>query len=103
MPPVDLDPSDPSVVSSNKSYYRDLWLGDLNRLEDYTKDMEDKGSADIEFWRMMYMRLYRAFAPDPPMYAQPPPGMHPGMDGGMHDHQHGSDDKDVDGDLDDED
>ncbi|PVG00507.1 hypothetical protein CPB86DRAFT_782581 [Serendipita vermifera] len=103
MPPVDLDPSDPSVVSSNKSYYRDLWLSDLNRLEDYTKEMDDKGSADIEFWRMMYTRLYRAFAPDPPMYAQPPPGMHPGMDGSsMHDPQHGSDDKDVDGDLDDE-
>jgi hypothetical protein len=76
----DVDPADPNIAT--KTYYRDLWLNDLNRLEAFTKEMEEKGTADGEFWRMMYMRLFRAFAPDPPMYA-PPPGMHPAMNGVM--------------------
>jgi hypothetical protein len=76
----DVDPADPNMAT--KTYYRDLWLNDLSRLEAFTKEMEDKGTADGEFWRMMYMRLFRAFAPDPPMYA-PPTGMHPAMNGGM--------------------
>lgn len=76
----DVDPADPSMAT--KTYYRDLWLNDLSRLEAFTKEMEDKGTADGEFWRMMYMRLFRAFAPDPPMYA-PPPGMHPAINGEM--------------------
>ncbi|KAG8812747.1 hypothetical protein FRC17_001843 [Serendipita sp. 399] len=97
MPPYDVDPSDPSVLANNKTYYRDLWLADINKLEDYTKEMESKGNADGEFWRMMYMRLYRAFAPDAPMYAAPP-GM---MDNNMeHDELDGE--KDAEGEMEDD-
>jgi len=76
----DIDPVDPGMAT--KAYYRELWLSDLHRLEAFTKEMEEKGNADGEFWRMMYTRLFRAFAPDPPMYG-PPPGMHPAMNGGV--------------------
>jgi len=99
----DVDPTDPSLAT--KTYYRDLWLSDLTRLEGYTKEMEEKGTADGEFWRMMYMRLFRAFAPDPPMYA-PQPSLHPVMEGNMgegEDDEEEADDKDGDGDLEDED
>ncbi|KAG9058830.1 hypothetical protein FS842_000027 [Serendipita sp. 407] len=98
MPPYDVDPSDPSVLATNKTYYRDLWLADIKKLEDYTKEIESKGNADSEFWRMMYMRLYRAFAPDAPMYAAPPGMMDPNMDQDLEDG-----DKDADGDLEDDD
>lgn len=90
----DVDPADPSQAT--KTYYRDLWLSDLSRLEGFTKEMEEKGATDSEFWRMMYMRLFRAFAPDPPMYAPPPPGMH-----GLGDVEEGDEDEDKDGDVDD--
>lgn len=102
MPPemrYDLDPTDPNVAVANKSYYRELWLSDMNRLEEYSKEVEAKGEASNEFWRMMYMRLYRAFAPDPPMYA--PPGMHGGMEGAIPEAEEGADDKD--GDMEEED
>ena len=79
-PAYDVDPADPSVLATNKAYYREQWFEDVRRLEEYVKEMEEKGIADYEFWRAMYMRLYRAFAPEP-MYA--PPGMHPGMDPSM--------------------
>jgi hypothetical protein len=102
MPPemrYDLDPTDPNAAAANKSYYRELWLSDMNRLEEYTKEVEAKGEGSNEFWRMMYMRLYRAFAPDPPMYA--PPGMHGGMEGTIPEAEEGADDKD--GDMEEED
>lgn len=89
----DVDPADPSQAT--KTYYRDLWLSDLARLESFTKEMEEKGTADSEFWRMMYMRLFRAFAPDPPMYAPPPHGMH-----GMADIDEGDGDEEEDKDGD---
>jgi hypothetical protein len=97
----DVDPVDPNMAT--KTYYRDLWLNDLSRLEAFTKEMEDKGTADGEFWRMMYMRLFRAFAPDPPMYA-PPPGMHPVMNGGemAEGDEEEAEEKDGDGDQEDE-
>lgn len=102
MPPemrYDLDPADPSAAAANKSYYRDLWLSDISRLEEYTKEMETKGEAGADFWRMMYMRLYRAFAPDPPMYAT---GIHDGLGGTIPEAEEGADDKEGD-DMDDED
>lgn len=103
MPPetrYDLDPTDPNLGAPSKNYYRDLWLADLSRLEEYTKEVESKGTADNEFWKMMYMRLSRAFAPDP-MYGVPPPGMV--MNGAIPDGEDGTEEKDGDGDLEEED
>lgn len=104
MPPdmrFNLDPSDPTMTEVNENTdWRELWLSDLNRLEDYTKEQEQKGTADSEFWRMMHMRLYRAFAPDPPpMYAAPPPAM---IDSALHDGDDGAEEKDADGDMEDD-
>ncbi|CCA75373.1 hypothetical protein PIIN_09357 [Serendipita indica DSM 11827] len=87
-PAYDVDPADPSVLATNKTYYREQWFEDVRRLEEYVKEMEEKGIADYEFWRAMYMRLYRAFAPEP-MYA--PHGMHPGMDPSMQEGTHEGD------------
>lgn len=108
MPPdlrYPLDPNDPTLVNDPQDW-REMWLADITRLEDYVSEMEEKGEVDNEFWRMMHSRLYRAFAPDP-MY--PPPPMHPHggqMDAGMPgDEVTGDDDKEgeVDADMEEED
>jgi hypothetical protein len=106
MPPemrFNLDPTDPTMTEVDEhTDWRELWLNDLNRLEDYTKEQEQKGSTDSEFWRMMHLRLYRAFAPDPPAMYAPPPGMHPGMESAIPegDDGNGTEEKDADGDMD---
>lgn len=51
--------------------WRALWLAEIARLEEFAQEQGPKDGAQ-EWYRMMYYRIVRAFAPDP--YA-PHPGM----------------------------
>ena len=79
------DPNDPNAAQHD---WRALWLTEITQIEDFMKEHEDKGDIGSEWYKMMYHRTVRAFAPEyhPAMYgAHPPHGMPshppPPMDG----------------------
>jgi len=103
------DPNDPNAAQHD---WRALWLAEITQIEDFIKEHEEKGDIGPEWYKMMYHRTVRAFAPEyhPAMYgAHPPHGMpgHPpptmdGNEAGPSGEKHGEGDE-HDEDLEEED
>jgi hypothetical protein len=71
------DPNDPNAAQHD---WRALWLAEITQIEEFMKEHEEKGDIGADWYKMMYHRVYRAFAPEyhPAMYGAPPPHGMPG-------------------------
>lgn len=86
---VGMEGADPNATpGEGEPTWREQWLNEIARLEDFTADQVKKGGADQEWYKMMYHRIFRAFAPEMPhmfpLHGVPQPGDAHGQAGAAH-------------------